>query len=138
MTGKSLEERFWSHVWRCTHRLPCKRCCWPWTYGLKLDVPFPRYGRFEDVRLPKGSIPAHRFAYILGHGAWLLPFPRALPIRHSCAFRPCCNDMHLSIGTQADNMRDNRGFGWYGARRPSILLPNGETRSLFHPPYWYK
>jgi hypothetical protein len=26
----TLEARFWAKVWRCTHRHPCKRCCWPW------------------------------------------------------------------------------------------------------------
>jgi hypothetical protein len=39
----TLEDRFWAKVWRCMHRWPCKKCCWPWI-GIK------GIARYDDPR----------------------------------------------------------------------------------------
>ena len=48
------------------------------------------------------TMQVHRLAFELEYG----PIPKGLFVLHSCDNGPCCNPEHLSIGTQADNMRD--------------------------------
>jgi len=43
---------------------------------------------------------AHRLAYIIHKG------PTKLLVRHTCNFRPCCNEDHLIEGTASQNWDD--------------------------------
>jgi len=135
----AIEQRFWSQVWRCDHRWPCRRCCWPWKrWGTETDPwerwrSINRYGSFFDPLLRR-SVSVHRYAYMLARGCLLLPAPtRPFCVRHVvCDFPPCCNAAHLAIGTHSDNMRDKRGKETLGYGR-LITLPNGSRLSLAYP-----
>jgi hypothetical protein len=64
-------------------------------------------GRFEDGRQDLRY--AHRVMWELCHG----PIAPGQVIRHLCDNPPCCNPDHLTIGTQADNIRDAAVQGKY-------------------------
>ena len=57
---------------------------------------------------------AHRVAWTFVNG----PIPAGLQIRHSCDNPPCCNPVHLLLGTYADNEADKkaRGRTWMQGR----------------------
>lgn len=122
---ETVEQLFWTRVWRCIHRHPCKKCCWPWmkdTYG-DVCCSWSSHGIFYHPTLPqRRAIAAHRFAYILAHGIWILP---GIVVRHCCHFGPCCNPSHLCLGSKSDNSRDNRGHQRNGEGYPPIQLPDG-------------
>jgi hypothetical protein len=87
----SVEERFWSKVWRCTHRWPCKKCCRPWRAvdltERALYLTWQQHPSFSDIRLrqlPAGT--AARWAYLFSARTLLLP---GLFICHQCDFAPC-------------------------------------------------
>jgi hypothetical protein len=123
------EQSFWSRVWQCAHRHPCKRCCWPWLRSLVRPLTFSTWQAhpvFIHPILTGGQqIGAYRLAYILCHGALL--FPRIITICHQCHFGPCCNPAHLRAGTQSDNARDHRGKYHYGRGYPPVRLPDGRV-----------
>lgn len=56
------------------------------------------YGQFAN---PYGSL-AHRFAWIIENG----PISKGLMVLHRCDFPPCCNPLHLFLGTAKDNTQD--------------------------------
>ncbi len=58
---------------------------------------------------------AHRYAWELRRG----PIPAGLKVLHTCDNPPCCNPLHLFLGTDADNLRDKRMKG----RDPKLLKP---------------
>lgn len=69
--------------------------CWEWQGRLNTSG----YGQMSI----RGKLKlAHRLAYEVSKG----PIPDGLVVRHSCDNPRCCNPAHLSIGTQADNVRD--------------------------------
>lgn len=122
-----FEQQFWSQVWQCAHRHPCKRCCWPWRAAFaegKATVR-PRYGHVYVPHFGR-QMSTHRVALILAHGALILPFGNRLQVCHRCAFPPCCNPKHLVLGTPYDNTSRGmeRIYGRNGLRGP-IHLPNG-------------
>jgi hypothetical protein len=118
---RDIEQAFWSNVWRCTHRTPCKKCCWPWNRRRT-----PEYGT-ATPKIAGKAIPAHRLAYILAHGALILPASAGVfVVTHRCDFPPCCNPAHLALGTTGDNLRDARRKGYYQYRRQQYAhLPDG-------------
>lgn len=90
MTEKDIK-RFWSKV-----DIRSGDECWEWKafrnkYG---------YGLFNHL-------PAHRMAYRLGVGS----IPDGLCVLHKCDNPPCCNPLHLFLGTRADNNRDKKEKG---------------------------
>jgi hypothetical protein len=46
------------------------------------------------------------FAHRYSHQLWIGPIPDGKMVLHSCDTPSCVNPRHLSIGTQADNMKD--------------------------------
>lgn len=121
----TLEERFWSKVWRCTHKHPCKRCCWPWQ---SVDVTVNWKYAWEQHPIfsyrDEGtvySLPAQRCAYELAYGLVLFK-GHGVHLCHQCHFGPCCNFAHIRPGSASDNSRDKR----HSRSRPRIIrLPDG-------------
>jgi hypothetical protein len=58
------------------------------------------YGLF---RIAGKRCRAHRVTYELMIGE---PIPQGLHVLHSCDNPPCCNPLHLRLGTDADNRAD--------------------------------
>ncbi len=68
--------------------------CWLWP-GAKSDG----YG---CMKFQGKVLRVHRAMYEVHNGT----IPDGLKILHSCDNPPCCNPKHLSLGTQADNVKD--------------------------------
>jgi hypothetical protein len=126
-TCAEFERDFWAQVWQCTHRHPCKRCCWPWrtAFAKGARAVRPRHG-IVQTPFQRAPMFTHRVALILTHYALILPFRYEVQVCHLCGFPPCCNPQHLVFGTPHDNRTHGpeRGAGHYGIRGP-IHLPNG-------------
>lgn len=84
-------ERFWSCV-----DIAGERECWPWAAGTD------RTG-YGTMRVLGRTVGSHRIAWALHHDR--TPEPGEV-VRHTCDNPPCCNPLHLVIGTVADNNRD--------------------------------
>lgn len=69
--------------------------CWLWM-GAADNAGYGNY------RVAGRSVKAHRVAYALEHGR----VPAGLTVRHGCDQPGCVRPSHLSIGTQAENVRD--------------------------------
>ncbi len=91
-------ERFWSRVDRTADG------CWTWTGNVDKEG----YGRFTDERVKKSPIRAHRYAWMLDHGA--MP-PTGLLICHRCDNPPCVRPDHLFVGTTQTNIADKLAKG---------------------------
>lgn len=120
----SLVHPFWSSLWQCAHRHPCKKCCWP---SRRIDVTlnwkyvwYASATVLDSALAPPRHVFAYRFAYELTHGR-LLSYGRALHLCHQCHFRPCCNPSHLCPASLSDNAKDRQ----YARRYRSIRLPDG-------------
>ena len=132
MPMNDTEQDFWSRVWRCDHGARCLQCCWPWMPALESSKRYgfaPGYGSYA-LRGTKHTMYAHRFAWACTRYALLLPFRHQVHVCHHCDFPPCCNVMHLFLGTPAENLQDARRKGWGAKRHTMIALPDG---SVIHP-----
>lgn len=130
---QTLEEVFWSYVWRCTHQEPCKRCCWPWRPAFARALQHhlvPGYGTFIVREHPRLIVLAHRMAIVVRRHALLLPFGQRVPACHLCDFASCCNDAHIVLGTPHDNIAGTAKRGWSCKNRAPVVLPDG---SFFSP-----
>jgi len=77
--------------------------CWIWLGGRDKDG----YGMFRGTVSGITYKKAHRFSYAY-HNGDVTP---GMHVMHSCD-NPCCvNPAHLSVGTNADNMRDKASKG---------------------------
>src|SRR5215475_10946273 len=95
-----IEQVIWAKVWRCNHRHPCRRCCWPWQHWCT-----PSYASTAPGLTAK-TMPAHRMAYIFSRGALILLAPKgSFVVCHQCDFPPCCNPVYLFLGMIGDNLR---------------------------------
>ncbi len=74
--------------------------CWLWTGGCFSDG----YG---NIGTSQGARRAHRVSYELYVGT----IPPGMRVMHSCDNPKCLNPSHLSLGTDADNMRDRDAKG---------------------------
>lgn len=69
--------------------------CWEWQRA--------RNKKGYGVCCIKGRMfKAHRLSYVIHVGA----IPKGSCLLHSCDNPPCCNPMHLRIGSRAENNRD--------------------------------
>ena len=137
----SVEERFWAHVQKGE-----PGDCWEWT-SERTKAGYGVFYTRSGGRRVKNY--AHRYSMRLaGHDLG------DLFVLHGCDNPPCVNPAHLSLGTQADNIRDaqrkNRmntsGLvaGWEKQRaKPVRYCPCGEpvsARDLCKPHYmmWWR
>lgn len=116
--GRAQARRFWAKV-------EVRGDCWIWLratdkdgYGkFQINV---RGARFRGDRPVQKHVRAHRFAWELWNG----PIPSGLVLMHACDTPACCNPMHLSPGTQAENRADCVKKG----RSPRRLTRSQEAR----------
>jgi HNH endonuclease len=120
------EVRFWRRV-----DVGDPTACWPWVGAKDRDG----YGLFliKATDEPDGQricMHAQRFAWTLAKG----PIPAGLDVLHHCDNPPCCNDAHLFLGTNLDNVadRDRKGRTAKGERHWWYTKP--ECRRPVQPP----
>lgn len=89
--GVGLHERFWASI----DQSGGSDSCWTWTAGGHVNG----YG---ELRAGRRLVRAHRLAWEIANG----PIPDRMHVLHSCDNPPCCNPLHLSVGTNTDNHRD--------------------------------
>lgn len=107
---EALKARFWSKV-----KTAGAGECWPWqAYQMKSG-----YGVFT---LRKGVfVTASRVALAL-----TTPIPDGHVACHRCDNPPCCNPLHLFVGTQADNANDCQLKGRGGRRDRGEASPSAK------------
>jgi hypothetical protein len=100
--------------WKKVHKAAS---CWVWTaytdrngYGLAYAGPMRRRGETSNTHY------AHRIAYALAFGE----VPPGAVVMHSCDNPRCVNPEHLSLGTQAENIRDRDAKGRTKKESPRI------------------
>ncbi len=69
--------------------------CWEWG-GWRDD------GGYGRLKVAGRKWRAHRIAWLF----WRGEIPEGLCVLHRCDNPPCCNPVHLFLGTQADNISD--------------------------------
>jgi hypothetical protein len=122
-TQKDID-RFWSHVDKSgTHGSWNGTPCWTWTFGTQEDG----YG---CTKIQRKNLLAHRAAYAITYGE-----PQSgMQVLHRCDNPPCCNPVHLFVGTHTDNMRDMVSKGRHSFQRhPELVRHVIDTRKM-NPP----
>lgn len=111
-------ERFWDKV-----DIGEPDACWEWNASRFANG----YGHFHKSVSERHAL-AHRVAYELAHS----PIPDGMYILHQCDNPACCNPAHLSIGTQADNMRGamDRGRVHNGEAVSASILTERDVRAI--------
>jgi hypothetical protein len=105
-----LVERFNKHVLRLGND-----DCWEWQ-GYRLPekgkyLTTSHYGRvsiFDPIRGKFISEYSHRIAWLIAAGH---DIPAGMVIRHTCDNPPCCNPVHLALGTFVANAKDRDAKG---------------------------
>ena len=92
--------------------------CWPWTAG----VDSHGYGVFGTPQTK-----SHRAAWEIANSRKI---PNGLLVRHLCHNPPCCNPIHLAVGTHRDNKHDSVRAGRHaaGERQSRAKLNDGAVR----------
>jgi hypothetical protein len=113
--GVAPLDLFWSRVHKGER-------CWIWT-GAK-----HRWGYGAASAETYGDTRAHRVAWTLING----PIPEGKVICHKCETKLCVNPAHLFIGTQADNMADNKAKGksCYGEKSIHAILTDDKVLEI--------
>lgn len=103
--------------------------CWYWR-GSITDIGYGSFSAAKKYGINEHK--AHRVSWILFRG----PIPKGMKILHSCDIRNCVNPDHLSVGTQADNVRDmiDRGRHRYvpmlGENNPMAKLTSEDVSRI--------
>ncbi len=114
---RPLADRFWEKVGDGPFLRPDLGPCREWKAGRNRQG----YGSFEHWLSDKWmSVPAHRVAWELAYG----PIPDGLVVCHHCDNPPCCQPMHLFLGTVAINNADRDAKG-----RNRLVQPTHEQRA---------
>ena len=91
LDGPTVEDRFWAKV-----GVHGPDECWPWKGCIN-----KRWG-YGTFRYKRKDELAHRVLWMINVG----PIPYGMKICHHCDNPPCCNPVHLFLGTHQDNMSD--------------------------------
>lgn len=91
--------------------------CWPWTGGTNHGG----YGHLQE----------HTGRRHLAHRLVIAALPTEV-VMHSCDNPPCCNPAHLTISTQAQNMRDmvSKGRSLKGERHWNAKLTPAQVEAI--------
>lgn len=116
MQRQTTEKRFWSKV-----EIGGLDECWPWT-GRK-----HKFG-YGAMMFRRKIYTAHRLAYLLVRGE----FDEKLDCCHRCDNPPCCNPLHLFLGTAKDNITDaiNKGRFAQGQRNGRSRLTSEQVEEI--------
>jgi hypothetical protein len=106
---RHLKDRFWAKVDKRG-----KKDCWEWAASRDSLG----YGR---IRSGSRILSAHRLSWELHKG----PIPVGLSVLHRCDNPPCCNPVHLFLGSQQDNVSD---MIMKGRRKVFRGIENGNAR----------
>lgn len=118
----ALVARFWSHVnkqgslWTDPETGETSHC-WEWK-SPRVET----YGAFSVTH--KLGMGAHRFSWLIAHG----DLTSEMYVCHKCDNRPCCNPLHLFLGTSSDNMLDASRKGRIGSQTHPEAILRGEQR----------
>lgn len=119
VTPVVLGSRFWSRV------NVTEDDCWEWTG-------FLNRGGYGQVKIGGRS----GSAWLTHRAVWAITYgdPGDLCVLHHCDNRPCCNPLHLWLGTKADNNADMRAKGRENRALMLERLPRGDDHPARRKP----